>query len=63
MAEAIVFVYLGVSTIYYFTTEVISLSFIGLELLICIIARLVSIFGLSALFKLYFKKKWTVSAN
>lgn len=55
------FVYLGVSTIYYFTEEVISLSFIGLELLICIISRLVAIFGLSKLFQLCYKEKWTVS--
>jgi hypothetical protein len=61
IAEAIVFVYLGVSTIYYFTTEVISFTFIGLELLICIISRMTAIFGLSFIFKLYYKKKWTVS--
>jgi NhaP-type Na+/H+ or K+/H+ antiporter len=56
-------VYLGVSTIYYFTTEVISFTFIALELLICIISRMVAIFGLSLLFKLYYKQKWTVSVN
>ena len=63
IAEAIVFVYLGVSTIYYLTTEVISLTFIALELLICIISRLTAIFGLSMLFKLCYKDKWTVSNN
>jgi sodium/hydrogen exchanger-like protein 6/7/sodium/hydrogen exchanger 8 len=54
---------LGISTIYYFTTEVISLSFIGLELLICVISRLIAVFGLSKLFQLFYKKKWTVSNN
>lgn len=63
ISEAIVFVYLGVSTIYYLTTEVISFTFIALELLICVISRLTAIFGLSMLFKLFYKQKWTVSNN
>lgn len=61
IAEAIVFVYLGVSTIYYLTTEVISFTFIALELLVCVISRLTAIFGLSMLFKLFYKQKWTVN--
>jgi NhaP-type Na+/H+ or K+/H+ antiporter len=52
-----------VSTIYYLTTEVISLTFIALELLICVVSRLTAIFGLSMLFRLHFKHKWTVSNN
>ena len=55
-----VFVYLGVSTIYYFLNEVISLSFFGLEMLICFIARAINIFGLNFIFKKCMKK-WTIS--
>jgi sodium/hydrogen exchanger-like protein 6/7/sodium/hydrogen exchanger 8 len=62
IAESIVFVYLGISTIYYMTTEVISFSFLALELAICVISRVTAIFGLSILFKLIFKK-WRVSKN
>ena len=60
IAEACVFVYLGVSTIYYFLNEVISLSFFGLELVICVIARCTNIFGLNLLFKAIMKK-WKIS--
>lgn len=63
IAEAIVFVYLGISTIYYLTTEVISFTFLGLELLICVISRFTAIFGLSKIFSMVYKKKWTVSNN
>lgn len=52
---------MGISTIYYLTTEVISLSFLALELLICVISRVTAIFGLSMLFKLFKKEKWKVS--
>lgn len=44
------------------TTEVISFSFLALELAICVISRVIAIFGLSILFKLIFKK-WRVSKN
>ena len=55
------FVYLGVSTVYYFLTQVISLSFLFLELAICIASRLLVIFGLSFIFKRFFKKKWKIN--
>lgn len=60
IAEAVVFVYLGVSTVYYFIKEAISFSFLGLELLIVIIARIITIFGISAICRRALKK-WTIS--
>ena len=57
------FVYLGVSTIYYITSEVISFSFLGLELAICLFSRFTTVFLLSALFKLCYKQKWKLAAR
>lgn len=57
------FVYLGVSTIYYLTTEVISLSFLGLELAICLFSRFLTVALLSFLFKCIYKRKWTLAAR
>ena len=54
------FVYLGVSTIYYFLNEVISFSFFGLEMAICFISRSINIFGLNFIFKKCMKK-WVIS--
>jgi hypothetical protein len=60
IAEAVVFVYLGISVVFYFDNEVFSLTFLGLELLVCVISRTASIFGISIIFKLL-TKKWTVT--
>lgn len=54
------FVYLGLSVVYYFN-EVFSVSFIVAEIIICFIARFIAIFGLAFLFKLCIK--WKVSNN
>lgn len=54
------FVYLGISIVYYFEKQVFSLSFLGMQLLVCVLSRFISIFGISMLFKLI-NKKWTVT--
>ena len=59
MAEAIVFVYLGLTIIFYYTSEVFSITFIGVEIIICFFARFVAIFGLSFIFRLCIN--WKVS--
>jgi NhaP-type Na+/H+ or K+/H+ antiporter len=61
IAEAIVFIYLGVSFMYYITTYSVSISFFGLELIICIISRLAAIFVLGYAVKAV--SKWVLSAN
>ena len=55
IAEAIVFVYLGLSMINYFSEEAFSISFIGLQILITFIARFGTVFGLSLIFRLCMK--------
>lgn len=59
LAEACVFVYLGVSTIYYFANEVISIPFLLLQMVVCVIARIFNIFGLNLIFKSCMKK-WRI---
>ena len=61
LAEAVVFVYLGLSIVYYYSEEVFSISFIGLEIVVCFLARFIAIFGLSTLFRICMK--WKVTAN
>jgi NhaP-type Na+/H+ or K+/H+ antiporter len=61
VAEAVVFIYLGLSFIHYLTTYTISLGFFGLELLICVISRLTAIFALAYATKAV--SKWVLSAN
>lgn len=46
---------------FYFSTETFSILFIALEVLVCFVARFISIFGLSFLFGLF--TKWKVSKN
>ena len=46
---------------HYLTTYTISLSFFGLELVICIISRLTAIFILAYLVKIF--SKWVLTAN
>ena len=60
IAEALVFIYLGFTTMYYYEKETFSYTFILLELGICAFARFFTIFGLSYTVKLC-KKKWDVS--
>lgn len=60
IAEAFVFIYLGISTMTYATKYAFSYTFILLELAICAFARFATIFGLSYFVKI-FKKKWKVS--
>lgn len=60
IAEAFVFVYLGLSAMFYIKASDLSYTFIVLELLICVIARFLALFGLSALVKLCYKK-WNVT--
>lgn len=45
---------------FYIENYSISLSFIGIELLVCVLTRTLTIFALSLLFKVL-TKKWTVS--
>jgi hypothetical protein len=45
---------------YHLTEEKLSISFLLLELVICVISRLTAIFGLTFLCKI-FMKKWNVS--
>lgn len=52
--------YLGVSTVYYFLKETISFSFLGLELAIVVVARIITIFGISAICR-RLMKKWTIT--
>lgn len=61
IAEAVVFIYLGLSFMHYVTTYTVSLGFFGLELLICIISRLTAIFVLAYSVKIF--SKWVLSAN
>lgn len=61
LAEAIVFVYLGLSIVYYFSNEVFSITFIAAEIVICFIARFIAIFGLAFIFK--FCMNWKVPNN
>lgn len=61
LAEAVVFVYLGLSIVYYYSEEVFSISFIGLEIVVCFLARFLAIFGLSTLFRICMK--WKVTVN
>jgi hypothetical protein len=60
MAEAFVFIYLGISTMTYATQYSFSYTFILLELAICAFARFATIFLLSYFVKI-FKKNWKVS--
>jgi len=61
VAEAVVFIYLGLSFMHYVTSYTISLGFFGLELLVCIISRLTAIFVLAYTVKLF--SKWILTAN
>lgn len=60
IAEAFVFIYLGISTMTYITNSKFSYTFVLLELVICAFARFATIFGLAFAFK-FFKKDWNVS--
>lgn len=46
---------------FYLTEYNISLSFFGLELVICVISRLTAIFGLAFIFKLF--SKWILTKS
>ena len=61
MAEAFVFIYLGISTMTYVKTSTFSWTFILLELGICAFARFATIFGLSYFTKIFKRKTWKVS--
>ena len=60
IAEAFVFIYLGICTMTYATGYEFSYTFVLLELAICAFARFATIFGLSYFVKI-FKKNWKVS--
>jgi NhaP-type Na+/H+ or K+/H+ antiporter len=59
IAEAFVFTYLGITVIYY-TTNSFSLSFISFELIIVVLGRIISIFGISYLIKLFKVKSFNM---
>lgn len=60
IAEAFVFIYLGICTMTYATSYLFSYTFVLLELGICAFARFATIFGLSYFVKI-FKKDWKVT--
>lgn len=60
VAEAFVFIYLGISTMFYYKAESFSYTFVLLEVIICAFARTVTLFGLSYGLKRCIKK-WNVS--
>lgn len=54
--------YLGLASWKYFTGNYVwSWTFITIQLIICAIARFACIFGLSALFYIFMRKKWDVN--
>ena len=49
------FIYLGLSTMYYISEYEFSYTFVVLELLICVFARFMALFGLSLLVRCFYK--------
>eukprot|EP01016_Furgasonia_blochmanni_P012276 TRINITY_DN1590_c0_g2_i2.p1 TRINITY_DN1590_c0_g2~~TRINITY_DN1590_c0_g2_i2.p1 ORF type:complete len:553 (-),score=167.50 TRINITY_DN1590_c0_g2_i2:168-1826(-) len=59
MAEGFLFAYLGISSLFYIDKE-ISLSFIGYETIVVLVARFAAVYVLSGIGYLKMKQKWKV---